>query len=718
MFISQVVLSNIGPHKNLVVDFADGLTGIIGANGAGKSTLVNAIYAAITGDFTRLGPTKADAIHNDDDGHSFIELRGHHNGQEFFVHRGLRPNKVVIRFGEESVKSTKAANEELLARLNVPKAVIDSYVFVDQWSMFGFLDQRESERAKVLQYLSRTEHAEVIYKSCNAFISQHSSTNVLDNSLELMQTIDQQKKQMADVEAEGKRAAAMILPDERDKQLRDQVQAYNQFSSLQSDIEKTTTRMVKLQDGLQPLEDSLVTLEEKIAESKLQVSDLRQKSEMARSRLNSFKSIRMCVEELERDKKDLSKLIEKFKSLSSERTAALKAAGFTENQIPAALQEKAELQHEVSHLQREIQEREKLADNLGSDLGSDTCSRCGQTLNKDAYSRLVSEIQGMKQKLEDARSRLKLLVSLSKVNEDLEKSGNDGKAAKAKYLASKQRHEQLAGSVKADETEEDCRAIIQKYSDAQEKLDSLMESFRDITKTVENKKGGIETERTNIAHYEKQLEKVQKLLEDAGPREELYEALRVSDQAKQDRRAAVQTYTHLRATLQSTEKLLSDLREKLERHKDVQKRLEVVKRVADVFHWQSLPKAVSNANLRLLQSDINNTLSLFKDPFVVEATDELMFQAFFPGRPGISAKQLSGGQKVVLASAFRIALDRLFDVGILLLDEPTAGLDADNVAYFHDALQVMSESLKGRKQVIVITHLHEYCDKFDAVVEL
>jgi exonuclease SbcC len=214
------------------------------------------------------------------------------------------------------------------------------------------------------------------------------------------------------------------------------------------------------------------------------------------------------------------------------------------------------------------------------------------------------------------------------------------------------------------------------------------------------------------------LEKVQELYKDADPREELHRALQISDRAKQDRRSAAQTYAHLRSTLQSTEKLLSDLREKLERHKDVQKRLEVVKRVADVFHWQSLPKAVSNANLRLLQSDINNTLSLFKDPFVVEATDELMFQAFFPGRPGISAKQLSGGQKVVLASAFRIALDRLFDVGILFLDEPTAGLDADNVAYFHDALQVMSESLKGRKQVIVITHLHEYCDKFDAVVEL
>ena len=55
MKINTVTLKNIGPHKDLTVDFKSGLIGILGANGAGKSTLVNSIYAALTNDFSRFG---------------------------------------------------------------------------------------------------------------------------------------------------------------------------------------------------------------------------------------------------------------------------------------------------------------------------------------------------------------------------------------------------------------------------------------------------------------------------------------------------------------------------------------------------------------------------------------------------------------------------------------------------------------------------------------
>ena len=39
MRISKVELKNIGPHKNLTVEFGKGLIGLVGSNGAGKSTL-------------------------------------------------------------------------------------------------------------------------------------------------------------------------------------------------------------------------------------------------------------------------------------------------------------------------------------------------------------------------------------------------------------------------------------------------------------------------------------------------------------------------------------------------------------------------------------------------------------------------------------------------------------------------------------------------------
>ena len=139
-----------------------------------------------------------------------------------------------------------------------------------------------------------------------------------------------------------------------------------------------------------------------------------------------------------------------------------------------------------------------------------------------------------------------------------------------------------------------------------------------------------------------------------------------------------------------------------------------------MFHWNNLPKTVSQANLELLVDDINDNLQMFNNPFYVEADQDLTFKVYFPGKSPVKAKQLSGGQKVILAIAFRAALDRVFghDVGMMFLDEPTAGLDADNVEFFHDALQQLAKKVHGNRQLVVITHVQELGGVFDQLVEI
>jgi exonuclease SbcC len=105
---------------------------------------------------------------------------------------------------------------------------------------------------------------------------------------------------------------------------------------------------------------------------------------------------------------------------------------------------------------------------------------------------------------------------------------------------------------------------------------------------------------------------------------------------------------------------------------------------------------------------------------VVEADQDLTFKVFFSGQLPVKARQLSGGQKVILAIAFRAALDRVFghDTGMMYLDEPTAGLDADNVKYFHEALQKLAEKSGTDRQLVVITHVHELSGVFDQLIQL
>jgi DNA repair exonuclease SbcCD ATPase subunit len=166
--------------------------------------------------------------------------------------------------------------------------------------------------------------------------------------------------------------------------------------------------------------------------------------------------------------------------------------------------------------------------------------------------------------------------------------------------------------------------------------------------------------------------------------------------------------------------LLDDLRAKLTSYKATAALRDVVSGVRDVFHWQNLPKKVAQANLAGITGEINEALEIFGSPFWVETDVNLSFKVHFPGTPPRAAGALSGGQKAVLAICFRIAVNRLFgtDIGMMFLDEPTAGLDADNIEYFQQALSVLASRVRDKRQLVIITHATGLRRTFDQVVEM
>ena len=173
-------------------------------------------------------------------------------------------------------------------------------------------------------------------------------------------------------------------------------------------------------------------------------------------------------------------------------------------------------------------------------------------------------------------------------------------------------------------------------------------------------------------------------------------------------------------SLYPKQKTLKNLKSKLAEQAKIRNLITTISEAGDLFHWNNLPKIVAQSNMELLVGDINENLELFNDPFFVEASDDLTFRVFFPGKPPVKASQLSGGQKVVLAIAFRAALDRVFghDAGMMFLDEPTAGLDSDNINYFHGSLKQLAGKVTENRQMVVITHVQELEGVFDQVVEI
>ena len=143
--------------------------------------------------------------------------------------------------------------------------------------------------------------------------------------------------------------------------------------------------------------------------------------------------------------------------------------------------------------------------------------------------------------------------------------------------------------------------------------------------------------------------------------------------------------------------------------------------VRDLFHRERLPRSVVEYQLARMRETINDSLAEFNAPFSVTAIKDLRFEITLANGCVQMADRLSGGQKVLLALAFRMAVNSQFagELGVLCLDEPTAGLDDTNLDCLYVALDRLREISKSRGlQVVLITHEKGLDTVCDSVVDL
>jgi exonuclease SbcC len=131
--------------------------------------------------------------------------------------------------------------------------------------------------------------------------------------------------------------------------------------------------------------------------------------------------------------------------------------------------------------------------------------------------------------------------------------------------------------------------------------------------------------------------------------------------------------------------------------------------------------------MRDLTACVNNYLDQFCAPFVVEAEEEgFGFRCrFIDGRtmpePLPDASLLSGGQKVALAIAFRMAIYMCFggELGLLSLDEPTAYLDDASIEHLGELLQKVGEVARNKGlQILMATHEKGIMPFLDTKIDL
>ena len=640
MRINTVRLKNFGPYEDATFNFNQGLVGIVGSNGSGKSTLVNGIYSCLTNDFSRFHGVKADIIRDTApaEAKSFVEVSGEHEGVEFLLRRGLRPNsaKLVIA-GEREYRKAGDISERLVSDVGLHRKLIDAYVFVDQWDMFKFLSQTDSKRAESFRYLCGTEKSVEIYDACTQFMaSSELNVEIVDNSDTLSENIATLSQEITEEEGKLKGLQDRRLSEKSRKGASAVVQNHERRTAL-------ARKIIEYEENIDGFECDWFALADEVT-----VSDKAMSAACLRT-AQTLKSVGAA--------KASKELWEAYHAAVAEYESAVQRLETHKNKVPVL------------------------------DLSPEVCPTCGQEMEE--------------QKLEDA----------------LRKDFEDKLASyeKTRLLLAERCVEPEAPSCPS---EEELDMMLESASYDERVLKECEADYKEKTRAASRKMSRLELERKALDDARADIEQLPATADDlyarAVARLTEHEGLATEISGIEGRISAKQE------ALSGYETLLDELRAKIERHKTMGALREVVSDVRELFHWQNIPKIVAQANLAGITGEVNEALSIFGDPFWVESDENLSFKVHFPSSPSRNAGALSGGQKAVLAICFRIAVNKLFgsNVGMMFLDEPTAGLDNENIEYFREALQLLAVKVRGRQQVVIITHATELQSTFDQVVSI
>ncbi len=714
MHITRAKLRNVGLLREIEVEFEQGLIGLFGPQGSGKSTLMNMIYANLTNDFGRQEGGKEGAVCQQRPEDEVSEIVGSyvHKDTPFEISRLLAPtakNKLV-GLSEKPIVKAGEIQAKLDEFLGVEKAMLDKYVFVEQWGVRQLFQLTAGERAKTLSRLCGTEWSEKCWESVSRRLQA-------DESLATSQEIDldRLKVRVEEVRVELQKALGCLqaaqdklCTDEEATVMSRRLIVLTNYRTLIARREQVYT-----QERREFEEAATVnrTAKQASADAKRQASD----SEVLIEALTHEAAAAAAYEEAA--------------ALWSRRSQAVSNREAAEAFVKAVVAPKSPLAPSVDKLRKtrddimqEMAPYSMLLSKQGGLTGSDVCPTCGQSL------------QDVEAQLAKARKALEALRKKLTVYDDQLALWTTYEAeVKTFQRETEQRQRKLS----------QLDGVLEELSSATPPGDKPEHTATELRVKIAETRGYVkafesqaakasEARATAVARHQASKKALADLDEeiaaqDVDPKRLDGEQLRLENSLTERSRALSQAAV-AEAEAKLHQKTLAEREESLRLAEQTASNRQKAKHwidtlvpVRNVLHRDSLPSLVHRQALRTMESSVNEMLEQFDSPFLVTASDDLSYTCHFRNGTVMPAKGLSGGQQVTLAIAFRWALNANFagELGMMVLDEPTAGLDERHIELLEAAFTGIATAAVAKDfQVIVITHDARLERAFNQVIRL
>jgi DNA repair exonuclease SbcCD ATPase subunit len=696
--LKRIEARNWRQHQKIDLKFKPGITGIFGANGRGKSNLIEAIGFNLTGEWGG-GLTKEGNIYDQmsEGEKAYVLCDWEHDGTNITITRNL-PDKQSLIVGDRNIKSAAEIALYVTELLGMSTRLIQELVFVKQGDkMFDFLTAKPEERAKSYAHLCGTEDLEKLWKLIGEQISsdQHLASTVVDNTESMQNQLTELNMRLGQLGDQHKQARRGLLKKKEGTFYKEVVKSWRRWEHLQEEIKRFNSRLEKKRPKIDKSATCLSKLQAK-------AKTLRERFEKRAAKAKRYERIKDRLKE----SGDRRRRIDELKAIVNRKPPE-------QPKEPKDFEPPALLRPKIKELRDKLAEARRIL-SVFAEKGVVECPTCRTPVTK-----LDDHLAEMKAYAIDHAKEPEELQAKLTVCEAYDKKKFEWDRAMVKFdTTTSMAQDELNELDKPEnplETPEDLHAWLESYDKL--RLD-------------------VATAEKNASEYEKKhVVKQESIRIWEGAREEHVaeckkiasnfsaEAARQAEERLQKHRQAMALVNQISPQIDSTSEdikrvtfNLSEIALAKERSAAGNKWIVDLNAWREVVHRDNLQRIITQSFLEELVDQINEKLEAFDGPFKVSPGDALTMDVHKPNGSKTSSLVLSGGEKVVLAIAYRMAVN---PGEMLVLDEPTTGLDTHNLGCLTEVLDNLRGLTKKQgRQIIMVTHDERLERVFDRVIRL
>lgn len=668
MRLISLTLKNYRQYKDSVIEFDDGLSGIVGLNGAGKSTLVEAIAWTLYGpNAARTGKEGIKRTTASMSASVETQLIMEIGGTEYKIVRMLRgasqnADASIIAGGKVIADSVKGVEKEIAYLLGMDWKSFYTSFFARQKELNALTDLTPASRRDTIIRMLRIDAVDKVIEAIKKKIRDNKlEQDFLKKKIDVIAPTELMAK---NIEATTKTLAHMEKELSRiEIKIKDQEKKLSTFGAKFNEERAMSTKYAELDKKRTGIEARLTGLSKRIAELNDEVDET--------------KKIEKTLPKLEKDYKEYIRLSNEANKLIAAKASQEESA-----------RSKKSIQKMMDDLKTKANE---LVENEKKLKPDEPCPTCGQPL-KD-FTMIKEHFASEKIKIKEEYNKLKEL--LTSKDQQFDQTAYD--------LIVKQMD-------KLEEAHEEypmIKAQVGKLAKSEEMLFRVKKEAKDLEADIKK----IIAEMKDIPYDAKKHEQITKEFDTAN--------------------TALNEEKNLRENLKlEIKSLTTEINEKEKKIAEATKTQNEINDLITFHEKQERFFNLVNNYRRFLISRIRPKLSEISGNLLAELTagkytgvelDEEYNLFIYDGNMKYPLQRFSGGEADVANLCLRLAISQLIaessgtETGFIILDEIFGSQDIHRKGLIIQALNNLSKKFR---QIILITHVEDIKDSVENIIEV